>query len=103
VKDESVYRLLKDMFEEIIPWFPDPILHIGSQDVYLCDLEIKPNEPKFKDVNEAALKLYRNRQIEIIKEINPNKTLMMRTQNPLHAENSSRWIQWTNESAIPTT
>ena len=74
---DKTYKLVKEVFAEIISIFPDPIIHLGGDEVVLTCLQNKTNFMAQEKIREREIELqYRKKQRKIIREIDPSKIAM---------------------------
>jgi N-acetyl-beta-hexosaminidase len=65
------------VFAEIIDIFPDPVVHLGGDEVVLTCLQNKTEFVKKENIQERDIERhYRRKQHKIIKELDPKKTPM---------------------------
>jgi hexosaminidase len=106
---ESTYTLVKEVFAEIMEIFPDPVLHLGGDEVALRCLVNKTQlmaseREQLKSGTPAEFELYyRRRQHKIIKELDPKKTPIYWINNGNIQLEPNDMIHWWGGTAIPRT
>ena len=100
---DKTYKLVKEVFAEIIDIFPDPIIHLGGDEVVLTCLQNKTEFVKLEGIKEHDIERhYRRKQHKIIKELDPNKTPMYWMNSRIEIEEGDI-VHWWGGGMPPTT
>jgi len=71
---DRTYELIKDIFAEIFTLFPDPLVHLGGDEVVLTCLSNKTEFTKAEKIEENEIELaYRKKQRKMLKDLNSTK------------------------------
>jgi N-acetyl-beta-hexosaminidase len=83
----STYEMVRDIFKEIFLLFPDPLVHLGGDEVSLACLANATDFVKLENITPDQIEPhYRKKQKKILKELNSTK----------------KFIYWTNEYSLTT-
>ena len=68
------YELVKEVFAEIFTLFPDPLVHLGGDEVVLTCLTNKTEFTKAENIQEHQIEMtYRKKQRKMLKGLNSTK------------------------------
>lgn len=103
---DGTYQLVRDVLQEIDSIFPDPVMHLGGDEVVLMCMTNRTavlKEANISDNNEALELYYRRRQRQILKNINPNRKAMYWTNAESHTPIDEQLdiIHWWGETGFP--